>query len=299
MCLKAWTRTDEFRSDEDQIWSLPQAEGEDYGIQPSRDVLLETHFVAPGEIPEHEHPDLCIHLQIKGSDDFEWWSNGKNAVEHTHPGSLILIPPGIGDRLRWSGSSERTILSIAPASLLQLARDLGVKQTPEFGIQWLFDDLALQRVIAGMTADARNGWPLGKLYSDLVTLGLKKHLLRTQAVDPVRLPNLSGGMSLPVLRRAMEYMNANLAEDLYLDDIAQKSGMGPSHFAHEFRNSTGHTPYQYLLERRTEKAKELLKTTRLSVQYIGAIVGFRSPVNFVRTFRQRVGATPDAWRKNS
>src|ERR1700677_3718242 len=56
------------------------------GNQPWRGILLEQHSVVPGEIPEHEHPDLCIHLQMTGNGDFEWWSKGKRAVEHTSPG---------------------------------------------------------------------------------------------------------------------------------------------------------------------------------------------------------------------
>jgi AraC family transcriptional regulator len=278
---------------------LPHARDSGSSEQPSGDVLLETHLVSAGEIPDHEHPDLCIHLQQSGGSHFEWWSGGKNELEQTHPGSMILIPPGTRDRLRWSGSSERTILSIAPNGLSETASDLGIARPPEFNVKWSFDDAGLRRIVTEMAADAQRGWPLGGLYNDLITLGLKKHLLRVQAADPIRLPALAGGMSLPVLRRAMEYMNANLAEDVRLDDIAVESGMSGSHFAHEFRNSTGQTPYQYLLDQRMAKAKELLKATQLSVQFISATVGFRSPVNFIRAFRQRFGTTPMGWRKNS
>jgi AraC family transcriptional regulator len=76
-------------------------------VQPWKGVLLERHMVQPSEIPEHEHPDLCLHLQLSGTKDFEWWSGGHNAVEHTQPGSMILIPPGTRDRLYWQGASER------------------------------------------------------------------------------------------------------------------------------------------------------------------------------------------------
>src|SRR5579875_3850214 len=60
--------------------------------QPWKDIVLERHIVGPGEIPEHEHPNLCLHLHIAGEREFEWWQDGKNAIEHTQPGSLIVIP---------------------------------------------------------------------------------------------------------------------------------------------------------------------------------------------------------------
>src|ERR1700761_8595113 len=102
------------------------------GEQPWKGVLLESHLVQPSEIPQHEHPDLVLHLQLTGSDDFEWWSAGNNAVERTEPGSMILIPPGTSDRLRWRGPSERLIVSVRQSDLAQLAHDLGASRTPEF-----------------------------------------------------------------------------------------------------------------------------------------------------------------------
>ena len=70
--------------------------------------------------------------------------------------------------------------------------------------------------------------------------------------------------------------------------------MSESHFAHEFRDATGLTPYQYLLSQRLERAKALLRATRLPIQTIALLTGFGSSNNFVRLFRQRGGVTPNA-----
>jgi AraC family transcriptional regulator len=96
----------------------------------------------------------------------------------------------------------------------------------------------------------------------------------------------------------MEYIHTNLAENVRLESIASELNLSASHFAHEFRNSTGQTPYQYLLDQRITKAKDLLRTTKFPVQFISASTGFSSPANFVRAFRQRVGVTPEAWRRS-
>jgi AraC family transcriptional regulator len=68
--------------------------------------LLEQHLVKAGEIPEHEHQDFCIHLQLSGNADFEGWSEGKHSTERTEPGALIVLAPGTRDRLLWQGTSE-------------------------------------------------------------------------------------------------------------------------------------------------------------------------------------------------
>lgn len=263
--------------------------------QPWRGVLLERHLVLPSEIPEHEHPELCLHLQLSGEEDFEWWSSGRRAIEHTQPGSLILIPPGTRDRLCWQGASERLIVSVETGLL---AQDCGTLRSPEFTVKWSLHDQGLRRLVMEMGREAKNEWPLGSLYADLLTMGLKTRLLQSHTTNPIRVHAQSGGLSLPKLKRAMEYVNANLAEDIHLDEIADQLDLSSSHFAHEFRNSTGQTPYQYLLDQRISKAKQILRRTRLPVQFISEQTGFRSPVNFVRAFRQRVGLTPEAWRKS-
>ncbi|AFL89524.1 transcriptional regulator containing an amidase domain and an AraC-type DNA-binding HTH domain [Terriglobus roseus DSM 18391] len=280
---------------------VPLLDGSQDGMarrrQPWKGVVLERHMVRPGEIPEHEHPTLCLHLQLTGGADFEWWQDGKNAVERTEPGSLIVIPPGTRDRLRWQGSSERLILSIESEGLAEIAGQLGTRDVPEIRGTWSGQDAGLRLLLAEMGREAGESWPLGALYADLLALGLQSNLLRNHATQPMALPGPKGGMSLARLRRAMEYMSAHLAEDIGLEAIAAAMGVSASHFAHEFRSSTGATPYQYLLQQRLERAKSLLRTTRLPVQNVGALTGFPYAANFVRAFRQRFGVTPEVWRR--
>lgn len=266
--------------------------------QPWKDLVLEQHIVRPGEIPEHEHPNLCLHLQIAGDREFEWWQSGKNAIEHTQPGSLIIVPPGTRDRLRWLGSSERLILSIEDEALQRLASQLGARHPLEIKGAWSVFDPSTRLLVSEMGREAREGWPLGALYANLLALSLQTNLIKKHSNQQIALPPLKGGLGVPKLKRAMEYMSANLAGDIGLEQIADELGMSPSHFAHEFRNSTGTTPYQYLLQQRLERAKDLLKTSKLPIQNVSVLAGFNYPANFVRTFRQRVGQSPDTWRRD-
>ena len=265
--------------------------------QPWGSVVLEHHLVRSGEIPEHEHPNLCLHLQLKGDSDLEWWESGKNAIEHTQPGSLIVIPSGTRDRLRWQGSSERLVLSIETEALQHLASQLGLRNSPELRGSWSLLDPSLRLLVTEMGREAQHGWPLGALYADLLALNLQSNLIRNHASSPIITLGHKGGLSILRLRRAMEYITDHLAADIGLQEIAGEMGLSPSHFAHEFRNTTGETPYQYLLKQRLERAKQLLLTTHLPAQDVGTLTGFLFPANFVRTFRQRVGLSPSAWRK--
>jgi AraC family transcriptional regulator len=163
---------------------------------------------------------------------------------------------------------------------------------------WSMQDSSMRLLIAEMGREAREDWPLGALYADLLGLGLQTSLIRNHSNQQIAPPGIKGGLSLPKLKRAMEYMTAKLADDIGLGEIAVELGLSESHFAHEFRASTGATPYQYLLGQRLEEAKRLLKTTRLPIQHIGSVTGFNYPANFVRAFRQRVGVSPAVWRED-
>ena len=264
--------------------------------QPWKGLLLERHTVAPTEIPEHEHLELCLHLQLQGDSGVEWWSEGRNRVEKTTAGSLILLPAGTRDRLRWQGDSERIVVSIAPAMLKALGEEMGTATLSAFRAHWRLRSSGLRHLISDMGREAMEGWPRGGLYADLLAVSLSKQLLSHYAENPVAMRALAGGLTRPKLRLAMDYFHENMGEDLRLAHVAETLGLSPFHFARTFRESTGRTPYQYLLDQRVEHAKMRLRNSAWSVQEIGAQVGFKSDVNFVRAFRQRVGVAPGAWR---
>ncbi len=270
---------------------IPTASAGKGQAQPWQHLKLERHAVGAIEIPEHVHGEFCLHLQLAGREDFEWWSEGRNRVERTAPGSMILLAPGTRDRLHWQGASERLILSFE-ASLLE---GIAGSPAPSFRNRWSLDDPGLAHLLRGMEAERAAGWPLGTLYADLLGLGLARHLLERHASSPQAF-ELQGKLPMPKLRRTLEFMTANLDRDLRLEEIAAEAGLSAFHFAREFRATTGQTPYQYLLDQRISHAKTMLRATDWQVGEVGRLVGFGSPVNFVRAFRQRVGVTPGVWR---
>jgi AraC-like DNA-binding protein len=101
-----------------------------------------------------------------------------------------------------------------------------------------------------------------------------------------------------VLRRVKAYLNEHVAEDISLEQLAQTSGFSPFHLIHVFRNATGLAPYEYLINLRIERAKQLL-TGQHSIAYIAASLGFYDQSHLHRHFKRIVGVTPGAYRKES
>ena len=101
------------------------------------------------------------------------------------------------------------------------------------------------------------------------------------------------------LLRARDLVDSRYAEPLDLEALARTAHVSPRHFSRSFRRTFGETPYQYLLTRRIERARHLLRTTNLQVAEVCLAVGFTSVGSFTTTFRRHAGASPTAYRRTN
>jgi AraC family transcriptional regulator len=94
------------------------------------------------------------------------------------------------------------------------------------------------------------------------------------------------------VRRATKFIDANLGQRMGLPKIAAAAGLSTFHFGRLFKQATGLSPHQYLLDRRISVAKDMLRTQRLSVAEIAAELGFYDQSHFSQVFKRNVGMTP-------
>lgn len=100
------------------------------------------------------------------------------------------------------------------------------------------------------------------------------------------------------LLRARDLADGRYADPLDLHVLARAAHVSPRHFSRSFRRTFGETPYQYLLTRRIERARHLLRTTDLRVAEVCLAVGFTSVGSFTTTFRRHVGVSPTTYRRH-
>ena len=98
------------------------------------------------------------------------------------------------------------------------------------------------------------------------------------------------------LRRARDLMDREYASPLDVASVAKAALMSTGHFARQFRAAYGETPYAYLMTRRIERAKALLRRGDLTVTEVCFAVGCTSLGSFSARFTQLVGETPTAYR---
>jgi len=102
--------------------------------------------------------------------------------------------------------------------------------------------------------------------------------------------------NLAHLRRARDLIDREYARPLDVDVIARAALMSTAHFSRQFRAAYGETPYGYLMTRRIERAKALLRRGDMSVTEVCMAVGCTSLGSFSARFAQLVGETPTAYR---
>jgi AraC-like DNA-binding protein len=100
------------------------------------------------------------------------------------------------------------------------------------------------------------------------------------------------------LLRAKDLMDRHYARQLDVPALARAAHSSTAHFSRSFKRAFGETPHRYLLRRRIERAKELLRGTEMTVTEISLEVGSRSLGSFSAAFRELVGVPPSEYARH-
>jgi AraC family transcriptional regulator len=199
------------------------------------------------------------------------------------PGHLSLLPPD--DPTRWVFDKPGDImLVLLNRAYLDAAIEAASSRSPgsiEIVPQFVIRDLILERIAHQL---------LSKIFDPAFD-----NKLRTECLD-LKPPSRPHTMSPNRLKRAADFIEANLGVDMSLKDIANAAGMSLFHFAKVFKRATGKSPHQYLTERRILQARSLLHDGRLSVGEVASAVGL-SQNRFGIVFKRLMGMTPSKFRE--
>lgn len=135
------------------------------------------------------------------------------------------------------------------------------------------------------------------LFVDHVFIAISAHLAETYGELCYRRVSIRGGLAPWQQRRVTELMLDDLRTDPSLADLASACGISVRHLARAFKATTGLPPHRWLLERRVDRAKELLEKTDDTLSDIALACGFADQSHLTRVFRSNSGSSPGAWRR--
>ncbi|MEV0669026.1 AraC family transcriptional regulator [Mycobacterium sp. NPDC050441] len=138
---------------------------------------------------------------------------------------------------------------------------------------------------------------LARLLTDSVAETLRLLVTDMYTVDaPQRPEHRLDTLDSVARAKLVEFLEDGLDSEITLEMLAQQAKMSVGGFIKAFRAAFHTTPYQFLLDRRIERAKSLLLNTTRTVTEISAMVGFSTPNHFATAFRHRVGVSPRSYR---
>lgn len=236
-------------------------------------------YAADSSMAAHPHDDASLCLVVGGR--YEERIRGRD-MEHT-AGHLLFCPAFEPHAQRFSADGALKILiEPAPAALDYLGRCLSLSQAPysqSAGIAALGGRLLRE-------ADA---------FSPVVVQGLLFEMLGTFARDM----DAGAAQAPPWLRKARDFIEAQLDAKFSLAELARALGRHPVHVAREFRRVHRQTVGEYLRELRVRRAAVLLTSGRRPLGEIALACGFCDQAHLTRSFKAVFKVTPAAFRRNA
>jgi len=209
-------------------------------------------------------------------------------------GDIDIIPADTPSIWEMSGKDTALLLRLSPALLRTAAQELGADPNHvEIRNRFQMRDEAIENIGWALKAEMEAGYPSGRLYLDGMAFSLAARLVRCHsslAAAQERRPN--GRMAGARLRRVLAHIEDNLAKELSLVELAAVADLGVSHLKASFRESTGLPVHQYVIRRRVERAKRLLREGKLSISQVALEAGFAHQSHLARHLRRLAGMSP-------
>ena len=262
---------------------------------------LQSHAVVRQDYASLPRDDAWIfRLHLRELSDHRLWLNGRaQPVAKCSPGSVSIYD--VQRQLAVSITDPLDVVRIfVPRTALdELAREGGVRQVTGFNFRHgdATDDPVIGFLVSSLLPSVGAPEAAFGLFVDHVMLAILTHVGRAYgAMDDTH--RASRGKLAPWQeRRAKEMLEADLNSNLRTAALAEACSLSPSHFARAFRQSTGLPPHRWLLNRRVDRAKEMMLTTGMSLPDMAAACGFADQTHFSRVFERVVGVPPGAWRR--
>ncbi|MEM8779739.1 MAG: AraC family transcriptional regulator [Cyanobacteria bacterium P01_G01_bin.49] len=254
----------------------------------------------PDLFSTHEHHTHQITVPFERAKGITSWhsATASNKHQEVQVGQCYVVPTGQPHGLALDRGGELVNFYLSPefiATSIPETTEGRSLEILEFNIS---DDPLIRQLAATVRTDRLLHGVSNKLFLESVMNVLAVHLVNSYAISKISIPKV-GKLPTHLLVKVQEYIEANDTSKIAIADLANLTGYSSVHFTRMFKKATGQTPREYLMNHRTNKAKQLLANTELSIVDVAYESGFSSHAHFSTQFRRLVGTTPQAYRKHN
>ncbi len=230
------------------------------------------------------------------------WSHHERRMGKVHlsyrlrGGETCFCPAYTSHWTTWDRPLSFTVLAFEPAFFERVSQEMLESDRVEFVPKWQIFDPTIQGIVAALRADLDAGCPAGRLYGESFGASLAVHILSQFSIVKPKILGF-GGLSRSSQEQVLDFIEVHLEIDIRLEDLANIVGISTFHFCRLFKQTMQMTPHQYVIRRRIERAKQLLKQSDLGIVDISLACGFANQSHLSRHFRRVVGISPKAFRQ--
>jgi AraC-like DNA-binding protein len=248
---------------------------------------------APGEVvwQSDYYRISCVLSNMSGAKQID---DGPVEEYLLRPGDIAFRPR---DRKLWSDLSGGRFIQVLQSRKIynDLAPELVCGGTVQLDPQDGFTDPLISRIALTIANELEDGGIDGIL-ADALNTALAVQIVRRFVDSSVIMLAPSNGLSRDRLKRVRDYIETHLDDRLTLTDLAGVACLSPYHFSRSFKESIGVGPQRYVMQRRLERAKTLIRQTNQPLAEIAQQVGLYDQSHLTSMFRSMTGVTPGRYR---
>jgi AraC family transcriptional regulator len=244
----------------------------------------------PGQIRLDGAPANVLMFNMSPVQALRQVREGRSFVSDMLHGEMTLMPGGVPSEWSWNSTCDRLDVIVS-------GDVFGNGSTLDAMDHFRFRDAEMEAICRRLYREVTLNDMADRLYIESLVMQLAVSVLRRHSSASETTSILpSSGLTRHQARRVLEYIEANLSREVTLREMAGIVDLSSYHFARMFKRTMSEAPHHYMLERRVERAKTMLRTTGASLPEISLSTGFCDQSHFTSTFRRVVGVTPSRFQ---
>jgi AraC family transcriptional regulator len=265
-----------------------------------KDAVIEQLHIPSNEWANVMYKQHVIAVNVGHAMNCEFKKGGKFEKVLKPTGAISFFPSSRHFSLRvqmsGSGVADLIFLALDPQLVTETAEKLELSSDRlELVEQRRPYDPTLLHLALALREGIRTHAAAVPLYRGALSSALTLHLLREYTTGKPKLKQAGRRLTRQMLLRAVEYIQDQLGKELTVSSVAEAVSMSPYYFTRLFKEATGKSPHQFIIEARVSKARHLLERGNISISEAAYEVGFVDQSHLTRHFKRAFGLPPKAF----